>query len=170
MLAEYIITAGHREVGVITVPENVNFAINERMRGIQEAFEDAGIRCDTERIAYSDFSTTGGADATTRLLERIPAITALVCINDRMAMGAIQRLNSLGKRVPDDITVVGYDNVVASQLVTPALTTVDHQAGVLGMEAARMLLAVMDGQAADSIILSPKLIVRDSSAQLRPAG
>lgn len=169
MLAEHIITAGHRHVGVISVPENVNFAINERMRGIQETFEDAGVRCDTERIAYSDFSTTGGADATLRLLERIPDLSAVICVNDRMAMGSIQKLSSLQMRIPDDITVVGYDNIVASQLVAPALTTVDHHPLKLGQQAARMLFDLLDGKNPDSHVLSPKLIMRESSAHLRQA-
>jgi len=83
-----------------------------------------------------------------------------------MAIGAIQYLKSIGKCVPEDVSVVGFDNIELSHLTTPALTTVDQRAVEQGQIAAQMLFDVLDEKSPESVILDTRLIIRDSVASL----
>lgn len=80
-----------------------------------------------------------------------------------MAVGAIQYLHMSGRKIPDDVTVVGYDDIATAALFTPSLTTVTQHAKSLGQAAASMLFDVLDGHEPSSVVLRPELIVRNSS-------
>ena len=81
-----------------------------------------------------------------------------------MAIGAIQQLQALGKAVPDDITVVGFDNIEHCQLINPALTTVDQRPVEQGQIAAQMLFDVLNGKSPQPVILATELVIRDSAS------
>lgn len=164
-LASHVVDLGHRDIGVISVPDNMNYAVNDRMQGVIQSFQQHGIQFDDTRFEESDFSTSGGANAVKNLLVRHQTITAIICLNDRMAIGAIRQLRKDGYRVPDDITVVGYDNIAISAVINPSLTTIDQHAMKMGQEAAEMLFKILNGQAVESKLLPIELIVRSSSRQ-----
>lgn len=163
-LMRHVLGLGHRAVGIITVPENMNFAINERLVGLGRAMTDCGLDFARVPVAYGNFSSTSGAMAAGALLAQYPDLTALICLNDRMALGAVQKLRELGRRVPDDLTVVGYDDIGISRLAVPPLTTVNQKAMELGLQAARMLLALLDGGTPTPVVLPVELVIRASSA------
>ena len=168
LLMEHLLGLGHRQIGIISVPGTMNLAVNQRLRGMAQACAAGGIDFADLPLVEGDFSTQGGAQATERLLSQHPQLSALVCVNDRMALGAIQRLQQLGLRVPDDVSVVGYDNLAQGEFSSPSLTTINQHASTLGQSAAEMLFLALAGQQPAPRVLAPTLVVRQSTAQARP--
>ena len=172
LIMGHVLDLGHMRVGLIGVEENKNFAVNQRLRGMQAVLEQRGLNFDTLPQVVSDFSTSGGARAAAQLIEAHPQLTAVVCLNDRMAMGAIQQLHHMGYRVPEDVTVTGYDNLSVTSIFTPPVTTVDQKATVLGQMSVSILMGVLADKAFTQtqqtpVVLSPELVVRESSAAPR---
>jgi DNA-binding LacI/PurR family transcriptional regulator len=163
-LMEHILQLGHRKIGIITVPTNLNFTIGRRMDGLRDAALAAGVQFEYLPQAEGDFSVAGGADCAASLLQQHPDLTALIGLNDRMAMGAIQQAHRLGKRVPEQLTIVGYDDIPTAAIMVPSLTTINQQALTLGYEACRMLFEVLNGQSPESRVIPVELVVRGSSA------
>lgn len=161
----HVIELGHRHIGIIHPPERFNFSIGKRMEGLRAAANEAGL--DFERLprVEGDFSSLGGQQCAQELLAEHPQITALICLTDRLAMGAVQGAREIGRDVPRDLTVIGYDDIPTAAIFNPPLTTVDQQAPELGRAAAQMLFEILDGKTPDSITLATRLIVRGSSAQ-----
>ncbi|MEP7293894.1 MAG: LacI family DNA-binding transcriptional regulator, partial [Chloroflexota bacterium] len=138
-LMQHIFDLRHREIGIISVAATLNFSINHRLIGMRAATEAFGLDYDAFPSAEGDFSISSGATEAAVLLEQHPHLTAIVCLNDRMAMGAIQHIRSVGKRVPEDISVIGYDDIPAAASFAPPLTTINNQAPLLGQSAAQLL-------------------------------
>jgi LacI family transcriptional regulator len=165
-LIDHVIELGHRRIGFITVAAERHYSMQYRLDGLRAGMRKAGLDFDAAPLVVGDFSTKSGADAAQSLLAEFPDLTALVCINDRMAMGAIQYARHSGRDVPSDLTVVGYDDIPMAAAFSPALTTVDQQAPALGRAAAQMLFAVLEGKKPGSIRLPTYLVVRQSSASI----
>lgn len=164
LMIEHLAGLGHRRIGIISIPDSKNIAVNERMRGMRAALADAGMTLDAQPQAHGDYSTRSGAQATHELLRQDPHLTAIASLNDRMAIGALQALHQLGRRVPEDISVIGYDNVALSEMTTPALTTVSQHASTLGSRSADMLLAILHHQQPSIVVIEPTLKQRASCA------
>jgi DNA-binding LacI/PurR family transcriptional regulator len=107
----------------------------------------------------------GGQETALELLQASPELTALFCYNDLVAVGALQACGGLGRRVPDDLAVVGYDDIPLSALVTPPLTTCRVPRYELGAQAVSLLLEQMAGcpEECGEILLRPELAVRASA-------
>lgn len=163
----HMLGLGHRHIGIITVPANMNMAINQRLEGLRLAATDAGVDFDALPVAYSDFSTTGGAKALTELMGAHPELTAIICLNDRMALGAIQQAQAHGLKVPDDLSVIGYDNLAVSGIVAPGLTTIDQHASTMGQTATRMLFDVLNHKQPSPAVLPNTLVERKSTGTPR---
>ena len=162
-LMAHVLELGHREIALISVPQGANLALGCRLDGMREVLRDAEIDLNVLPMGYGDYSTRSGAEMAAELLTRYPDITALVCLNDRMALGAVQQAYQMGRVVPDDLTVVGYDNIAAASISRPALTTIDQHASELGRRAAQMLFEVLDGNTPEPVVLPVDLVVRGSS-------
>lgn len=160
----HVIELGHRQLGVIAVPQNMNFAVNERVIGLRGVMEQSGLNFDTIPLVHGNFSATSGAAATAELIAQYPDITAVICLNDRMALGAVQKLRELGRRVPEDVSVTGYDNIAIGRLASPTLTTVDQKSTLLGWNAARMILDLLNGMSPEPMVLPVELVTRESTA------
>lgn len=167
LIMDHVIGLGHKRIGIISVQANKNFAINQRLDGLRAVAEERGLDFDQMPVIASDFSTAGGGRAVANLMQAHPDVTAVICLNDRMAMGAIQQLHQMGYKVPDDVTVTGYDNLAATSIFTPPMTTVDQRATLLGQTAVNMLMEVLSDKAPiesqSPVVLSPELVVRASS-------
>ncbi len=163
-LMRHVLALGHRRIGIISVPDELHFSIGERLRGVQVAAEAAGLDFAALPLAEGDFSVQSGERAAARLLADAPDISALVCLNDRMAMGAAQAARAAGRQVPADLSLVGYDDIPAAASFAPALTTIDQQALELGRMGAQMLFAVLGGEQPRSLHVPTRLVVRASSA------
>lgn len=165
-LMSHILSLGHRNIGIITVDDGLLFSMGHRMAGLQQATADYGIDIHSLARANGDYSIESGTSCTAHLLTQHPDLTAIVCLNDRMALGAIQQATLMGRRIPDDLSIVGYDDIPMSHFITPALTTINQHAPDLGRVATRMLFELLNHESPDSVILPTELMVRHSSGRL----
>lgn len=157
---EHLVRLGRRRIATITGPLDTNVGLT-RERGFRDALSAAGLT--PAGVAVADFSEIGGAAAMTQLLNDDARIDAVFAASDNMAAGAIRALQESGRRVPDDVAVVGFDDLAIASRTVPALTTVRQPIEAMGREMARMLVAVISGQDPTSLILPTTLIVRDSA-------
>ena len=161
LMMQHLIDLGHRNIGIIGVPD-----ISERLRGVQLAAEESGMDFNCLPSAIGNFSEDSGAAAAISLLSQAPNLSAMVAFNDRMAMGAINQLQSMGYDVPNQISVIGYDDLPRSSDFNPPLTTINHQLSEWGDLAMNMLLEIMNGNVPEPIILTPRLVMRHSTTTL----
>ncbi|SBT42408.1 LacI family DNA-binding transcriptional regulator [Micromonospora auratinigra] len=148
---------GHRTVGVIAGPATLT-TTTDRITGL---YEGMAVSLPAERIRYADFTRDGGARATAELLDAVPGLTAVVALNDSMAVGALATLRERGLRVPQQVSVVGFDDMPIAADVTPALTTVRLPLAELGARA--MALALDPAAGRDRVETLPaELVHRDS--------
>jgi LacI family transcriptional regulator len=166
LLMEYILQIGHRNIGVIDLPEGMNVAADERLCGVKAAYEACGLDYATLPRIHGKFSPESGAAAAAALLEAYPNITAIIALNDRMAMGAVRQLQEMGYRVPDQISVVGYDDLPQTREFNPPLTTINQQLNEWGALAMNMLLTLLDCREPEPMTLPPQLVVRKSTAPI----
>ena len=117
---QYLIERGHKQIGVIT-GKNDSIHMQARLVGYQKALRDNGLMYNPEFIYYGDWNREAGYNGTEKLLDR--GVTAIFCMNDIMAGGVYDRADELGLRIPEDISVVGYDNRELSSYYKPPLTT-----------------------------------------------
>ena len=163
LLMRHLMELGHQHIGIIGSPAALHFPAQERLDGARQAAEAYSLDFDMLPIAEGNFSMPDGGRLAVELLDAHPELTALICLNDRMALGAIQELRLHGITVPDDLTVVGYDDIPLAPLFAPSLTTISQHAPDLGRAAVQMVFAIMRGESPESVILPAKLIVRGSS-------
>lgn len=163
-LMEHIIELGHRNIAILSVPPHMNLAVEQRLAGLESIAEDAGLNFADFAFYEGDFSIESGIQATQAMLQDYPQTTAIISVNDRMAIGAIQGVQAQELAVPEDITVVGYDDILVAQLISPALTTVSQHASQMGQVATQILFDILDNQKPTSVVLPTELIVRQSSA------
>jgi LacI family transcriptional regulator len=160
---EHLLKLGHRQIAFIGGPPTLPDA-TERRAGYEQALTTAGIAVTPALIHDGGFRAEGGATAVDALLEQGVPFTAIVAANDLMAIGAMQRLRRRGRRIPEDVAIVGFDDITFASLVEPRLTTVaqpKYRMGRLAMERLLDLLAGGDRKPR-RIVLEPKLVVRDS--------
>lgn len=158
--AEHLVALGRRRIATIAGPVDSHAAV-ARLEGVTDALSVADL--DPTLVEHDDFTRDGGARAMERLLRRDPTIDAVTAASDNMAAGALQTLREHGRRVPQDVAVVGFDDLPVAQMAQPALTTVQQPIRSLGHEMARILLAVVEGEATSSLLLPTRLVVRESA-------
>jgi len=167
----HLIALGHRCIAHITGPRSLHVAA-ERRRGYLQALEAAGIPRAEAVVVEGDFAAEGGRQAVRGLLERGVRFTAIVAANDLMAIGAMEALRQAGRRIPQDVAVVGFDDITFASLVTPALTTVAQPKYRMGQLAMERLLELMGGtdQLGRQTVLIPQLVIRESCGARLLAG
>jgi LacI family transcriptional regulator len=161
----YLIGRGHRRIAVIG-GEHDTPPHRDRVAGYHDALNAAGIMPDPALIHSSKFNEEGGYRAMRDLLRLDPLPEALFAANDLMAIGAMTAIHETGLRIPDDIAVVGFDDIPAARLVTPQLTTVAQFADQLGRQLAEMLFTRLEGRAPEEpqhVIMPYELIIRHSA-------
>lgn len=152
---------GHRRIGVIAGPADLA-SVADRLVGVETALSDAGLP--PPEVVYSDFTRDGGAAAVADLLSEHRDLTGVVVLNDLMAIGAVRRLVADGIRVPEDLSIVGFDDIPAAADVRPALTTVRVPMAEVGAEAMRLALTSEPGEVDDRVtVFGTELVVRDST-------
>jgi LacI family transcriptional regulator len=163
-MMRYLLERGHERIGLITGPAR-NHDARERLRGSRAALAAAGLEPDASLVVEGDFRETSGHCAVRVLLEREQRPTAIVAANDSMAIGALSALLEAGVRVPEDVTVVGFDDIPIARYVSPPLTTVRVSIAELGSRAAARLLAALEqGPDRERVqqLLPTELVVRRS--------
>ncbi|EGQ8324687.1 LacI family DNA-binding transcriptional regulator [Vibrio cholerae] len=167
MAAKHLIECGHKEIGCITGPL-IRHQAQMRYEGYKRALAEAGIAMNPDWIVESDFECEGGYQAFEKLYQRGKLPSALFVSNDMMAMGVIQAASQRGLRVPDDLSLIGYDDVHIAKFMTPALTTIHQPKYRLGKAAIDTLLYRLENPdtTAQVVQLEPTLVVRSSVCSL----
>jgi len=170
---EYLTGLGHRRIGFISGRPELQSAVR-RLRGYKDGLRRAGIPLDPDLIQAGDYSKQTGCACAQRLLNLPDPPTAIFAANDQSAIGAIQAIHQAGLRVPDDVSVVGFDNIPEASYTNPALTTIDQFIEEMGCVATEMLLSLIDGGSLESNVykVPTQLVVRDSCqaiAEITPA-
>ncbi|WP_218035983.1 MULTISPECIES: LacI family DNA-binding transcriptional regulator [Sphingobium] len=166
LAVDHVVELGHRKIAHLAGPDSVSTG-HLRRRAFYGAMEQHGLRSvDTLHEAAEGYSREEGAAATRRLLDRAPGITAIVAANDLLALGAYDALKERGLRCPQDISIIGHNDMPMMDLVTPPLTTIRISHNALGREAADLLLQRIRGDDPEirNIVLAPSLVVRESTA------
>jgi DNA-binding LacI/PurR family transcriptional regulator len=168
LAAQHLIALGHRRLAVI-VDEPMQIL---RLEGFRAIAEEAGIILSPEYVRQGHSTIESGYTATTLLLGLTPRPTAIFATTDWMALGAMQAIMEAGLRVPDDISIVGLDDIIVSAHISPALTTVGIPKEQLATAAMEVLLSQITGQdgASASVVILPHLIVRQSTARVPITG
>jgi DNA-binding LacI/PurR family transcriptional regulator len=163
----HLLDLGHRRIGVISSGPGA-YALEERMRGVAAALADAGLELDGALLAAGDLTIDSGERGAHELLGRPEPPTAIFALNDRMALGALRAARERGLSVPDDLSVVGFDDIFLSALLTPALTTIRQPGYQLGVAASAALFRLLNGAPeVESTVLPTELVVRGTSAPPR---
>lgn len=157
---EHLLTSGCRRIATITGPMDVQASV-ARLQGFADALAVHGLPAD--RVEHADFSHDGGTRAMARLLEMHPDIDGVFAASDNMAAGALRALRAAGRRVPEDVAVVGFDDLEVALHTEPALTTVSQPIRGLGEEMATMLVRLIAGESPTPLILPTRLVVRGSA-------
>lgn len=159
----YLIDCGRRQIAMITGPAAWK-SVYDRTKGYSLALEAAGVAFDPGLIAEGDWSYDSGYRAMQTLLTRGVSFSALFAQNDQMAIAAMRALRGAGRRVPDDVAVVGYDDIPAAEYCDPPLTTIGQPMQEVGKEAARLLIQAIEepGVTQGEVLLKAKLILRCS--------
>jgi DNA-binding LacI/PurR family transcriptional regulator len=156
----YLVGRGRRTVATIAGRQDMAVGI-DRLAGYREGLDAAGL---APVIAYGDFTHASGVHAMSRLLDQRPGLDAVFVASDIMAAGALHALRRAGRRVPDDIAVVGFDDLPLAQHTVPPLTTIRQPLDLIGAAAARHLAEALDGtNDVPGPILATTLVSRQSA-------
>ena len=166
MATQHLLDLGHRSIAHITGPM-VEDCSQDRLAGYQAALEDAGLDFDPSLVVEGDWSATSGNQALQTLRERCVQFSALFAQNDRMAVGAIYALRNLDLKVPQDVSVIGFDDMPLASYFDPPLTTICHDVFSTGCEAVRLLIQSLEQPdlPPKQIHLPAELILRQSTAK-----
>lgn len=162
----HLLELGHTRIAFIAGPEDHPDAA-ERLRGYRQALHDAGVEAAPELLVRADFLESGGVLAINHLLEAGIAFTAVFASNDQMAYGARLALYRRSIRVPEDISLVGYDDLPHSTYSMPPLTTVRQPVYDIGRLAAQAMLRLIAGESANIAAPPLELIIRESTRRVR---
>lgn len=166
---EHLLERGYRKLGLITGPLTW-WAASERRRGWQEALTAAGIPFSDSQVVEGNWSAESGERGLHELLEKSPDIQAVFACNDQMALGLMQAARSLGKRIPEDLAVVGFDDIPESAFYYPPLTTIRQGLYELGHVAVQTFVKIREVEqtgepvtSAQTVWLQPQLVIRKST-------
>lgn len=162
---QHLIGLGHKRIALITGPL-VEDCTQERRLGYLSALQAGGISPDPTLTLEGDWSATSGNDATHRWLTAGVEFSALFAQNDRMAVGAIRALREAGRRVPEDVSVVGFDDMPLASYFDPPLTTIRQDIFSIGCEAARQLIWSIEHptEPRQRIKITTELVIRNSTS------
>ncbi len=159
---EHFVKTGRKSIAVITGDLN-NTAAEQRLDGYLAAVNFFKLQESKSLIAKGNWTRESGFNLANKLMEKNPELDAIFCSNDIMALGAIAAIQEAGKSVPEDIAVIGFDDSFLAQNSHPGLTSVRQDIVGLGMEAAKMILAILRGEEVHSEILSCELVLRETA-------
>ncbi|HFD4025233.1 TPA: substrate-binding domain-containing protein [Vibrio parahaemolyticus] len=163
LAAKYLIDCGHTEIGCITGPL-IKHQAQMRYEGYKRAMNEAGLEFNANWIIESDFECEGGYQAFKKMAERGKLPSSIFVSNDMMAMGVINAANELGIKVPDDLSIIGYDDIHIAKFMSPSLTTIHQPKYRLGQAAVETLVRRLDDKSneAQVVQLEPTLVIRNS--------
>lgn len=165
-VTNYLLNLGHQQIGFIG--GNLNLVVTvERLLGYERALRSAGVPLVNEYIIHDEFLREGGRDAVQALLSLKKLPTAMLVADDLMALGVLNALDELGISVPEDVSIVSFNNVLIAEMARPQLTSVDINIAELGFEAAKNLIQKIENpkEPTKRIIIPYEIVKRSSCAE-----
>ncbi|KKI93163.1 LacI family transcriptional regulator [Bacillus sp. SA1-12] len=161
----HLLELGHRQIAMVNGHEFA-FVSQKRLEGFKLALQEANVPLREEWIINGAFEEEIAEEKVYQLLKTNPEITALFCASDLMAIGAIRAVKRLGLSIPDQISIVGYDNILLSSYISPPLTTIAQSIYEMGYEAGKLLIEILEEKTiSHKKILETNLVVRETTAQ-----
>ncbi|GAB2699481.1 LacI family DNA-binding transcriptional regulator [Kitasatospora kifunensis] len=160
----HLLQRGREKIATITGPLDMD-AARARLAGYRDALAEAGRDEREELVALADFTEEGGRAAMRELLDRVPDLDAVFCASDVLAAGALQVLRAAGRRVPEEVALIGFDDSIVARHTDPALTSVRQPIEEMGRMMARLLLDEIaePGRRNRQLVVPTELVVRDSA-------
>lgn len=159
---QYLIRMGHKQIACITGPLDKSDA-RGRLQGYRKALEEAGIEYNEALVCEAGFTESSGVSAMNKLLRRGAKYTAIFACNDHMAVGAFTVLNENNIKVPEDVSLVGFDDAIFARYLTPGLSTIDFPIEEMSKEAVQLVIQKLNKKKPDvRFKLSPSLVIRES--------
>ncbi|MBS2968468.1 LacI family DNA-binding transcriptional regulator [Metabacillus sp. KIGAM252] len=164
----YLIELGHKNIAMVN-GHDLAFVSQERLEGYKRALsEAAGLSFREELVVNGSFEEGKSEAVTFKLLNAFPEVTAIFCASDLMALGSIKAAGKSGRRVPENLSIIGYDDILLSSYVSPRLTTIAQNKQKLGFHAAQQLIEMLEKETAPAhIILETELKIRESTAKIK---
>lgn len=159
---EYLIRTGRQRIGFLGGPAE-EMEVQKRLKGYETALINAGRSIDRDLLAYGDYTSVTGAEAMRLLLQRNPDLDAVFVNSDLMAIAAINVLQSCEKRVPEDVAVIGYDDLSIAALNNPPLTTVRQNVNLAGRLLASNLVQYLETGVVTNVTIPVELVIRKSA-------
>ncbi|KZZ85103.1 LacI family DNA-binding transcriptional regulator [Bacillus sp. SJS] len=163
---QFLIENGHQRIGMISGTKHDPISGIPRIKGLKKAFSENGIPFEEELIEYGDFGFRSGYEAMERLYRSNPELTAVFAASDEMALGILSFCYEKGMKVPDDLSVIGYDDTDIATMSIPPLTTVHQPIQEMGTDAVRMLMKMIDGNQPESRFMAYRITERNSVKNL----
>ncbi|QHA91349.1 LacI family DNA-binding transcriptional regulator [Bacillus sp. N1-1] len=162
---QHLVDLGHRQIGMINGHDRA-FVSQERIQGYQDGLESNHLPYKEELVYNGGFSEKQAEEAAVSLLNTLPETSAIFCASDLMAFGVMRAAKRVGRKVPEELSIIGYDNIILSSYVTPSLTTISQDMFQIGYSAAELLIDLLEGgNPPRSKIVSHELVVRESTCQ-----
>lgn len=163
LATRHLIAQGHTRIGYLCSNHPISDA-DDRLRGYYDALKEHGLPCNDRLVSFGEPDESGGENAITELMGRGRNFTAVACYNDSMAAGALGVLNDNGIDVPNEISIIGFDDVLISRYVRPRLTTVRYPVVTMATQAAELAMSLADNRPAPETthLFSPTLVRRHS--------
>ena len=168
-VAQYFLEKGHKKFACIAGPKNHVPNVKKRVLGFSEEIKKSGVHEDSVKVYYGDFNFESGYNLMSNVIDMRERPTAVFVCSDIMAWGAIEAVKAKGIKIPEDIAVIGFDDVYFAAFITPALTTINQKKYEAGEIAMQVLLDKIDGNLTNKhlknhkVILDFELVVRDSA-------
>ena len=169
LATQHLVEQGRRKIGMVNGPLTW-WVAGERQAGWQHTLQSAGLAAGDSLVVYGDWTAASGEQRMTELLEQQPEMDAVLVGNDQMALGVLRAAHLKGRRIPEDLAVVGFDNTPESAHYWPALTTVHLRHVEIGRIAVEQLVGMIEARHQDNgdgepvtVMLQPELVVRESS-------
>jgi len=164
---DYLINKGHQKIAAVTGPLNL-VAGKYRQEGYYQALKDNKIEINKDWIFESDFTEKGAYLTAKNLIKKHQKITAVFAANDLMALGIIKSLKNAGIKIPEDLSLTGFDSIKLGKYIDPPLTTVKNTSQEKGEKAVELLIKIIEGKKIKSrqILFPPELIIRDSVREI----
>lgn len=164
LLVEHFIELGHRHIGFIAPPSDLMFG-RFRLQGYFDTMAEHGLEVRPEWVVEGNMTQHGGADAVAALLRLEPRPSAIICGNDLMAIGTMNRIQEFGLQVGKDVAIGGFDDIPLSAYVNPSLTTIHQPIYEIGRRTCAMLIELVNGRIPPEhhMLLTPSLVIRASS-------
>lgn len=166
LAGQHLAKLGHRHMGIM-LPEDSTINVQKRLQGFKKAMHDAGLNADNCIEIYASFSMESGYQATQKVLDS--GVSAIFCADDLLAIGLYRGLNERGLKVPDDLSIVGYDDIELAKYIHPQLTTIAQPVSEIGRESAHLLVNRLENPDIDrQLIKFPvKLVKRESTSLIK---